>query len=95
MFGTPTIWLGGALALCLALFAANVIGRHAAEVKGARETGIALGTGKAATAALEAATEIAASERAAEETIPLTAERKELIRICNRSASCEERGKYK
>jgi uncharacterized phage protein gp47/JayE len=92
---TPTIWLGGAVAACLALFVGGVTIKHRAQLAAAQETGIAIGTGRAATAALEAATEVAKAERAAEEAIPLTAERKELIRICNRSASCEERGKYK
>lgn len=95
MLGTPAVWLGGALVVCLALFAGGVAIKHSAEVKGARNEGIAIGIGRTATATLETAIEAAEAERAAEEAIPLTAERAKLIAICNRSASCEERGKYK
>ena len=95
MFGTPTMWLGGALAICLALFVAGAVGMYRSSITGARNEGVAIGTGAASKTVLETATKAAEIERVAEETIPLTAERRALIAICNRSASCEERGKYR
>jgi hypothetical protein len=88
---TPAIWLGGALAICLGLFAAGVVSKHAAEVKGARNEGIAIGTGEASTAALEAATETAEAFRAAEAEVVIPAERKAIYELCKRRASCRER----
>ena len=93
--GTPMVWLIGAGVVSVGLFFGAITIKHSAEVKGARKEGIAIGTGTASKTALEAATEIANAERAAEEKIRLETERKALIALCNRSASCEERGKYK
>lgn len=95
MFGTPAVWLGGAMAVCIALFATHVVTRHAAEVKGARNEGIAIGTGASSTAALEAAAETAAAERAAEAETPLPADKLAIIALCKRSASCRERNLLK
>lgn len=95
MFGTPAIWLGGALAICLGLFVAGVVAKHAAEVKGARNEGIAIGTGKSATAALEAATKAADAERLAEAETPVDADLAYYRTLCGQSASCRSRSKYR
>lgn len=93
--GSPALWLGGALAITIALFSAGVVGMYRSSITGAKNEGIAIGTGGAAKATLETAAKAAETERVVENSITLTAERKALIAICNRSASCEERGKYK
>lgn len=93
--GTPMVWLIGAGVVSVGLFFGAVTIKHNAEVKFARKEGVAIGTGTAATNALEAAAKTAQAEREAEEKIRLETERKALIALCNRSASCEERGKYK
>lgn len=95
MPGLPSTWLIGAIVICLGLFGATVTTWHMTKVSGARNEGIAIGTGNAATATLEAATKTAEAERVAEASTPLTAERAELIRVCNKSASCRDRGKFK
>jgi hypothetical protein len=93
--GTPAIWLGGALVICIGLFAAGVVGMFNAAQRAKHEAGLATGRGETSVATLEAAREASNAERAAEAAIPLTADRRALIIACNRSASCLERGKYK
>lgn len=95
MFGLPTTWLVGGVAACLALFLTHVHIKTNARVEGARNEGIAIGTGKTATATLEAATKTAAAERAAEAETPLPADKAAIIALCRRSASCRERGTLK
>lgn len=81
--------------ICIGLFFGAVTIRHNAELKGARNEGIAIGTGKTATAALEAATKTADAERAAEAETPLPADKAAVIALCKRSASCRERSTLK
>ena len=99
MFGTPKVWLIGAGVICFALFLGAVQIRYmstmnaigsAREAKGGAEV-----TVKQVTTTLVVAAKAAEEERKAEAEIPLTAERKALIALCNRSASCIDRGKYK
>ncbi len=93
---TPTIWLGGAVAACLALFAAGVTIKHRAQLEAALATGKAIGTGEASKATLEAATKTAEAERqAAEEVGTVTADRAAILALCRRSASCKERSSLK
>lgn len=93
--GTPMVWLLGAGVVSIGLFFGAVTIKHNAEVKFARKEGVAIGESTAAKDALAAAAKAAQAEREAEEKIRLETERKALIALCNRSASCEERGKYK
>jgi hypothetical protein len=88
---TPSLWLGGALVVTIGLFIGGVTIKHKAELKGARNEGIAIGTGAAATATLEAAKQTAEAERVAEAETPLVTVPAELAAICRRSASCIER----
>lgn len=91
----PAIWLGGALTICLGLFAASVVSRHAAEVKSARNEGVAIGVGTSATAALEAATKAADAERLAEAETPVDADLAYFRKLCGQQASCRSRSKYR
>lgn len=96
---TPKVWLFGFGALALVLFlgaaqvrymwTVNAIGA-AREAKGGSEVET-----RVVKTVLVTATKAAEEERKAEAEIPLTAERKALIAICNRSTSCIDRGKYK
>lgn len=89
--GPPIAWLVGAGVVCVGLFFGAVTIRHNAEVAGARNEGVAIGTGKSSTAALEAVAKTAEAERAAEAETPLPADRAAIIALCKRSASCRER----
>lgn len=59
--------------------------------KVAYEQGLKAGRGEGASATVTAAHETADAERAAEEAVPLSATKAELIERCKRSASCRER----
>ena len=91
MFGLPTTWLIGGAVVSLGLFFGAVQIRHMAKVEGARNEGIAIGTGKASTAALEAVSETADAKRAATAETPLVTIPADIIAACKRSASCKER----
>lgn len=93
MLNTPVVWLAAAVLLSAGLGAYAV--KKNAEIRSARNEGIAIGTGKAATETLEAATEIAAAERAAEAETPVDANIAYYRELCGRSASCRSRGKYR
>jgi hypothetical protein len=89
--GTPAVWLGAALAICIGLFAAGVVGLFNAAQKAQRDAGSATAKGEVSVATLEAAAKTADVERAAEAETPLVTIPAELIAICKRSASCIER----
>jgi hypothetical protein len=91
MLGTPTVWLVAAGITAAGLFAGGVAIRHNAQVTAARETGEATGAGKAATAALDAATKTAEAERQAAEEVGTVTDKAAIIELCKRSASCRER----
>jgi hypothetical protein len=92
---TPSMWLGGAVAGCLALFAAGVTIKHRTQLADAVETGKAIGTGEASTAAVTAATETATALREAEAETPLPVDKQAILDLCKRRASCRERGAIK
>ena len=89
--GTPAVWLGAAVAICIGLFAAGVVGMFNAAQKAQRDAGLSIGRGEASTATVEAAKETAAAERTAEAETPLVTVSAELTAVCCRSASCIER----
>ena len=89
---TPSIWLGGAVAACLALFVGGVAIKHRAQLAAAVETGKAIGTGETSKQTLDAATKTAEAEReATEEVGTVPADKAAIIALCKRSASCKER----
>jgi hypothetical protein len=89
--GTPAVWLGAAVAICIGLFAAGVVGMFNAAQRAKHEAGLAKGRGESSVATLEAAREAADIDRRAEAETPLVTIPAELIAICKRSASCLER----
>lgn len=93
--GTPIVWLGGALVICIGLFVAGVIGLFNAAQKAQLNAGLQSGKATAAVATVEAATKTASVEREAEAETPLITVSAELVAICKRSASCKERGSLK
>lgn len=93
--GSPMLWLVGILAIATPVTYGITKIRANMEAKAAYAEGKQAGLGAASTATVAGATKTAEAERAAEEAIPLTAERAELIKLCNRSASCRERGTAK
>lgn len=95
MPGLPTTWLIGAAAICVALFFGSVTAWHLTSVSSARKEGVAIGTGTASKSALEAATKTVQVEREVTEEIPVVSDRAKLVALCNRSASCRERGTAK
>ena len=92
---TPSVWLGGAAALSLAVFIGAVTIKHNAEVKSARKEGVAIGTGEAATKTLVAANKAAEAAREAETEVPLDADREYYKKLCPKHASCKSRSKYR
>lgn len=89
--GTPAIWLAGALAICIGLFSAGVVGMFNAAQRAKHEAGVSVGRGETSVATLEAAKQTAEAERTAEATTPLVTIPAELVAVCKRSASCLER----
>jgi hypothetical protein len=89
MFNTPVIWLAAAVLISAGLGGYAV--KKNAEIGMARNEGIAIGTGEAATKTLEEAMATAEAERFAEETTPLPPDKTAIIALCKRSASCKER----
>ena len=95
MLGLPTTWLIGGVVACAILLAGTVHIRHQAKVEGARNEGIAIGKGEAATTTLAEAKKAADDFRGAEAETPVDADRGYFKRLCARSASCALRDKYK
>lgn len=93
--GTPALWLGGALMICVGLFSAGVVGMFNAAQRAQHESGLAAGRGETSVSTLEAAKQTAEAERTAEASTPLVTVPAELIAVCRRSASCIERAQYK
>lgn len=93
--GIPSLWLGGAVAACLALFVGGVAIKHRAELAAAHGAGEAVGVGRAATKAVEEATKTVEVRRAALEETPLPADRAAKIALCKKRASCKEHGSVK
>ena len=93
--GTPAIWLWGALVICIGLFVAGVVGMFNAAQRAQHEAGLAAGRGETSVATVEAAKQTAEAERIAEAETAFESDRARLIAICNRSASCRDRGKFK
>ncbi len=90
--GSPLIWLCAVLAIATPVTYGITKLRGLLEAKAAYEQGKQAGLGSASTATVAGATQTAEAQRAAEDAIPLTAERAALIAACKRSSSCRERG---
>ena len=88
---SPNILLAGAIAIG----SVGVATYHFTKVSGARNEGIAIGTGGASIAALESAKETAKAEQQAEDDTLHTLEPTYWQKLCAQSASCRSREKYK
>lgn len=92
MPGSPLIWLCVALGLALpATYAVTKI-KAAWEIQASYDKGVSAGKGMASASTVAAATETASAANEAEAATPLPADKKAIIELCRKSASCRERG---